>query len=357
MRTVFSDRTRRGFTRRAAGVVAAAVVAAMGLTGCSSHFNPSSIPAPGQSGGGSGYVVHLDFPSVLNLPDKARVVVNGVPSGRLQAVNLKDGKAILDVKLQNGVKVPTTSTATLQQDTILGDVYVAIKAPTTGYDNLLRAGSTVPMSQTKAPTQIEDLLVDLSNFLGSGSLIQVQDTFKRVNDNLPEDPKKLQALIKTVSTTVVDLGKQNDELAQAIQSAGSLVDTVHDHSDTVASLFAPGGDVWLKNTLDVTAGALAILSRVSNAVAPLTFAEPLLENTTAVVATVLKPLMFPGWPNMNGRAANLANLQDLLQNKFIPFVKSGARVNLKNVGVGNQVPNEVVAQQMVKTLRQFGAVP
>ncbi len=348
---------RKFFRRRAAGVGAVTVAAALTLTGCGLNFNPSSIPTPGEGGGGAGYILHLDFPSVLNLPDRARVVVNGVDSGRLQSVTLQNGIAVINVKIYDGVKLPTTSTATLQQDTILGDVYVSMNAPTTGYSDLLQDGSTVPLTQTKAPTQIEDILRDLSNFLGSGSLMQVQDTFKRVNDNLPGDPKKLQALVKTISQTLVDLGQQNDQVSQVITSMGSIGDTINQNSDFISSLLAPGGDTWLNNDLQITAGAIEILSRLSNALSPLTFAEPLLETTTAVVATVIKPLMFPGWPNMNGRPANLANLQDLLQNKILPFLQSGPKINVRTVGTDGQVPTEAEAQQMIKTLRTFGAVP
>ncbi|GAA4400401.1 MlaD family protein [Tsukamurella soli] len=353
MRTLF---------RRKAAVALTAVAAAASLTACSGvpGFNPSAIPAPGQGGGGAGYIVHLDFPSVLNLPDRARVVVNGVDSGRLQKVSLQGGIAVLDVKINDGVQLPAATTATLQQDTILGDVYVALTAPTTGYNDLLHDGSTVPLSQTKAPTQIEDLLRDLSNFLGSGSLIQVQDTFKQVNDNLPADPKKLQALVKTISQTTVDLGQQSDNVSQVITSMSNIVNqvkSVNDSNGLISSLLAPGGDQWLKNVLDPTAGYLAVVGRLSDALAPLTFSIPLLDTTSAVLLKVVKPLMFPGWPNMNGRPANLANLQDLLENKVLPWLENGPKINVQNVGTNGQVPNEAAAQQVVKTLRTFGAVP
>ncbi|KXO88819.1 hypothetical protein AXK60_20380 [Tsukamurella pseudospumae] len=334
-----------------------AIAATVTLAGCStSLINPSAIPAPGQPGGGSGYIVHLDFTNVLNLPDRARVVFDGVVSGRLDKVTLEDNKAVVDIKILDGVKVPNTVTATLQQDTILGDTYVALKTSPGKPGTPLKGGDTLPTTQTKPPTQIEDILSDLANFLGSGSLMQLQDTFSRINNNLPADPQKLSGLVKTVSQTVVDLGKQSDNVSQAITSVGNLVNTVNSNDDVLVALLKPQDD-WLPDALNLTTGAIKVLSRLSDTLSPLVFTAPLLDSATAVVATVIKPLMFPGWPNMNGRQANLANLEDLLKNKILPFLSSGAKVNVKELGTNGNVPTAEAARQAVNNLRMVGAVP
>ncbi|CAM5389711.1 Mammalian cell entry related domain protein OS=Tsukamurella paurometabola (strain ATCC 8368 / DSM / CCUG 35730 / CIP 100753 / JCM 10117 / KCTC 9821 / NBRC 16120 / NCIMB 702349 / NCTC 13040) OX=521096 GN=Tpau_1241 PE=4 SV=1 [Tsukamurella paurometabola] len=284
------------------------------------------------------------------------MVFDGVNSGRLQKVTLQEGKAVVDVKINDGVQVPNTVMATLQQDTILGDTYVALKSTPGKPGSPLKPGDTVPLSQTKPPTQIEDILRDLANFLGSGSLMQLQDTFKRINDNLPADPQQLSGVIKTVSQSVVDLGQQSDNVSQSITSVASLVNTVNSNDDLLVALLKPSDD-WLGDSLSLTTGAIKVLSRLSDALAPLSFTQPLLNTSTAVVAGVIKPLMFPGWPNMNGRQANLANLEDLLKNKILPFLASGAKVNVKEMGANGGVPNAEVAQQTVKNLRMVGAVP
>ncbi|MCA0157330.1 MlaD family protein [Tsukamurella sp. M9C] len=348
---------RNPFTRRALAMGVATVATGAVLAGCGSvPFNPSAIPAPGQPGGGDGYVVHLDFTNVLNLPDRARVVFDGVVSGRLQKVTLEEGKAVVDVKINNGVQVPNTVTATLQQDTILGDTYVALKTTPGKPGTPLKGGDTLPTTQTKPPTQIEDILADLANFLGSGSLMQLQDTFSRINSNLPADPQKLSGLVKTVSQTVVDLGAQSDNVSQAITSVGGLVTTVNDNDQILVALLKPTDD-WFGDTLDLTTGAIKLLSRLSDALSPLIFTAPLLDASTATVAGVIKPLMFPGWPNMNGRQANLANLEDLLKNKILPFLSSGAKVNVKELGTNGNVPTSDAARQAVNNLRMVGAVP
>ena len=90
---------RNPLTTRALKTAATTVVAGVALAGCNIGFNPSTIPAPGQPGGGDGYVVHLDFTNVLNLPDRARVVYDGVVSGRLQKVTLEQEKAVVDIEI------------------------------------------------------------------------------------------------------------------------------------------------------------------------------------------------------------------------------------------------------------------
>lgn len=186
--------------------------------------------------------------------------------------------------------------------------------------------------------------------------MQLQDTFSRINDNLPADPQKFSGLMKTVSQTVIDLGQQNDNVSQAITSVGSLVNTVNANDDVLVALLRPQDD-WLGDSLDLTTGAIRVLSRLSDALAPLSFTAPLLDSSTAAVAGVIKPLMFPGWPNMGERQANLANLEDLLKNKILPFLASGAKVNVKEIGTNGSVPNAEATKQVVNNLRMVGAVP
>ena len=111
-------------------LAAVATVVAMVASGCS--MNAAELPVPGSYVSGDSYAVDIEFSSVLNLPDKAKVVVDGVDAGVLDRVALKDTSAVATVDLSTDVHLPVETRAELRQSTILGEIYISLLPPETG---------------------------------------------------------------------------------------------------------------------------------------------------------------------------------------------------------------------------------
>ncbi|MCV7174737.1 MlaD family protein, partial [Mycolicibacterium sphagni] len=79
-----------------------------------------------------------EFDSVLNLPDRARVVMDGVSVGVVTDVDLVDGRVDVTSRIDSGVVIPSDIHGILQQPTVLGDIFVAW-SPTSTWST---AGST-----------------------------------------------------------------------------------------------------------------------------------------------------------------------------------------------------------------------
>ena len=147
--------------RALTAALAAAVT--VSVSGCGASI--ADIPLPGSYVAGPSYDIDIQFSSVLNLPAKAKVVLDGVDVGLLESVTLNGSSAIARVTIQDAVSLPAMTRAELRQGTLLGEIYVALQPPVDGSDGgggTLRDGDTIPLSRTSPADNVEDVLRGLS---------------------------------------------------------------------------------------------------------------------------------------------------------------------------------------------------
>lgn len=97
------------------------------LSACS--IDPADLPIPGSYVAGDKYSLRIEFASVLNLPEKAKVIVEGVDAGVLDTVELVGSTAVATVDLSADVQLPTDTVAELRQSSILGEIYISLQPP------------------------------------------------------------------------------------------------------------------------------------------------------------------------------------------------------------------------------------
>jgi len=113
-------------TRLLRAMLAAAVSATL-LSSCTT-LNANSLPQPGDNYR-DGYDVIVEFSNVLNLPERAKVVMDGTPVGVVTKVNISSSAVDVTARIDRDVEVPSNVHAILQQATVLGDIYVALERP------------------------------------------------------------------------------------------------------------------------------------------------------------------------------------------------------------------------------------
>src|SRR5262249_46942122 len=106
------------------------VVCGMSITSCSSlsSLSVDAIPMPGHTYR-DGYDIVAEFANVLNLPDRAKVVMDGTTVGEVSKVTEAGTHVDVTARIEKGVGVPSNTTAVLQQATVLGDIYLALERP------------------------------------------------------------------------------------------------------------------------------------------------------------------------------------------------------------------------------------
>lgn len=219
-------------------VVIGAVVCGVNLTGCStlSSLTVDSVPLPGHSHA-NGYDIVAEFANVLNLPDRAKVVMDGTTVGEVSKVTEAGTHVDVTARIEQGVEVPANATAVLQQATVLGDIYLALERPTDGTAPAppLPADGRILLAQTISPPQLEDTIANLANFIGSGSIQRAQDTLVRLNRITP--PK--EEVRRVVSQVTTDLNQLSDNL----DTVDIMINSIQQTSNVVAA-YTPQMSFW-----------------------------------------------------------------------------------------------------------------
>lgn len=231
----------------------AGVTLAVVLSSCAS-LSPDLLPR--SNGDRDGYDLVLEFESVLNLPDRARVVMDGVGVGLVTDVSLAADRVKVTSRIDSEVVVPEDIHGTLKQPTVLGDIFVALERPA-GVDPAvpvppLRPGDTVPLARTTAPTQIEDTIASLSHFVASGSIQRVQNTVIGLNQVAETSDVELRRIAGQVSTNLTDLA---DNLASVDLTLSGLAGTaaiLSGKRDSFENWFSPAGMLGFDRVTQVT---------------------------------------------------------------------------------------------------------
>ncbi|WP_081292936.1 MlaD family protein [Mycobacterium colombiense] len=216
-----------------------AVVCGLSATGCSAldALSVDALPVPGHSYT-NGYDIVAEFANVLNLPDRAKVVMDGTTVGVVSKVADAGNHVDVTARIEEGVEIPSNTTAVLQQATVLGDIYLALEPPPGGATPAprLAAGARIPLQQTISPPQLEDTIANLANFIGSGSIQRGQNTLVRLNRITP--PK--DEVHRVVSQVTTDL----NQLADNVDTVDTMISGTEQTSIALAD-WSPDLSFWL----------------------------------------------------------------------------------------------------------------
>ncbi|BDH59334.1 MlaD family protein [Tsukamurella sp. PLM1] len=205
---------------------AIAVGAAAVLAGCS--VSPANMDMRNPIGGEDQYEVNLKFADVLNLPIGARISLGGLTVGRVKAVALGEDAATVTVRVDQSVSLPSDIHASVLQDTLLGEAYVRLEAPEkpSASATPLRAGATLPLSQTSPPRSVESTLTILADYFGSGSVQDVSKTITRLNTALPKDRPQFKQLSEQLNRDITGIGASTAEVNRLLDSASDMADRI-----------------------------------------------------------------------------------------------------------------------------------
>jgi phospholipid/cholesterol/gamma-HCH transport system substrate-binding protein len=248
-------------SRLAAGAVATATV--LTVSSCAS-INVDALPQPGPSYD-DGYDIVVQFDSVLNLPDRAKVVLDGVTVGVVTKVTLTDRDVGVTARVDRGVVVPSDIHAVLQQATVLGDIYVALERPPAGAvpAPALAPGAAIPVAQTTSPPQLEDTIASLANFVSSGSIQRAQNTIIRLNRVVPSSDE-VRTLTTRVETNLSALSANIDRVDQLLDGVAETANVVNGHIPELQYWFSPTGQLGFKHVIDVTNFVSTILPGIGS---------------------------------------------------------------------------------------------
>src|SRR3984885_12521813 len=225
------------------------VATAVAVSSCAS-INVNALPQPGNSYR-DGYDIVLEFDNALNLPDRAKGVLDGTTVGVVTKVAVTSAHVDVTARLGSAVVVPSNIHGALQQATVLGDIYVALRrAQDQQAAPALSPGGTIPLAQTTSPPQLEDTIATLANFVSSGSIQRVQNTIISIDRVQPPGGQAaIRKLASQVSADLSDLSKNMEQVDQWFNAVTDTAGVMHSLRPMYADWFSPNGlKAWTFNS-------------------------------------------------------------------------------------------------------------
>ncbi|MCX2930692.1 MlaD family protein [Mycobacterium sp. CVI_P3] len=327
-----------------------AVCVCVGVLSSCSAITVADLPQPGNSYR-DGYPITMEFANVLNLPDRAKVVMDGTTIGIVD--NIKLGQRSVDVTAQidKDVRIPADTHAVLQQATVLGDIYVAITGPDqpgtahNGPGATLPSGGRIALARTTSPPQLEDTIANLANFVSSGSIQRIQNSIIRVNNVTPERSEQVRAIASRVTADLRDLSDNIDTVDQWLSGVAGTGQVLAGHVPKFRYWFSPEGMIEWERMSVVGAANGILIPSVGSIYTGGYWMVPMLESMGVAVGAVQRSK----W----AVEGEYRPWRDLFQEAFLPEDKYPA-MNIVSVQTadGRDITNNVQ-----DVLRMLGAIP
>ncbi|MEZ5151132.1 MlaD family protein [Rhodococcus zopfii] len=332
-------------------VLGVALAALLVLCGCS--VDPSDHALPGAGVRGPTYRLNLEFESLLSLPAGADVRSGGISVGTSRSISLEPDSAVAHVDVRESVVVPAGTRAELRQNTVLGDIYIALLPPEDGSGPRLEDGDTIPLRDTDPGPQIEDMLARIAMFVNGGSLTRLQDSIARLNEVLPADPAETRELSATISTDLSDAAANIDQIDRIVVATDELSRRLDEERDRIGFLFSDTARNRLERVPYFMDAVLNIVIDVNTMVTGLEWLIPRLPHINENLE-LLTPLLREPSPSATELRGNAAGLVELVNEELVPFLLDPG-VDIRQVTISGNEGNP--AADGLVLLRMIGALP
>jgi phospholipid/cholesterol/gamma-HCH transport system substrate-binding protein len=186
--------------------------------------------------GNKGCTIKADFIDSGGIFTNAEVTYRGVAIGRVGDLNLIKGGVEADLKISDcdHPAIPTTTSATVSDRSVIGEQYVNLTPPNNN-PPYYHGGETIPLSRTKIPISAQTLLTNLDNFVNSvdtQKLASVIGELGKAFDNRGPDLGKLLDSTRDLLKSATDNLQATVKL---INDSGSVLQTQLDESNNLLS--------------------------------------------------------------------------------------------------------------------------
>jgi virulence factor Mce-like protein len=254
--------------RRACLRIAAACVTAV-LAGCATGLESLPLPAPGQMGGNA-ITVTAAFANAMNLPQKAKVKLNGADIGEVESIRTRDFTAYVTMRINADVALDTGATAQLRSATPLGDIFVAIRPdPEQGADERrLHDGDTIALASTTSAATVEDVLSSAALLVNGGTIDRLVTVVNGAGKAVGGKGAKVAALLDESNALISRLNARSGQIDTALRNTADLAAPVAARQQTldeVITAAVPAMTVINDNTTqlaDLTDGVARITNQL-----------------------------------------------------------------------------------------------
>jgi phospholipid/cholesterol/gamma-HCH transport system substrate-binding protein len=145
-----------------------------------------------------GYTLYASFDNISGLKTGDQVQLAGVQVGKVVNIAIKDYRALVVLRVNEGVQIDDGAIAAIKTSGIIGDKYVSIQLGS--MEHLLKDGDTI--RQTQSAFVLEDAIGQLINSSGSSNSAKDNSSSSNGGDS-SKDSKSSNSNCNCANTNVV----------------------------------------------------------------------------------------------------------------------------------------------------------
>jgi phospholipid/cholesterol/gamma-HCH transport system substrate-binding protein len=223
-----------------------------------------------------GYLVTTKLDSATGLMKDSPVKVLGVTQGKVEALAIDQGKAIIHMRLPGALTLPEDSLVFLRSESLLGENYVEIKPgspekpPVIDGGELLQGAPPADIDQLISElggvaTEIKKLTQTINQPVDTFNEKENQGAFESIVDNLEATSGSLKNLSQRIERGEGTLGKLltdaslYNDLKKTLSDMGTAINNLSSSEGTLVKLFQD--DEIYRDIKEITARLNAIISK------------------------------------------------------------------------------------------------
>jgi virulence factor Mce-like protein len=204
-------------------------------------------------GGGGSNTYKAEFGRAVQVFPAVKVRVLGVNVGEVVDVKNAGSGAEVTFRIDRSVRLPATVNAAIVPMSLLGERYIQLFPAYQGGPSL-SPGSTIPMSHTAVPSEPDELLRSLQDYLGGLDPETVTRFVDSASQAIQGSGQDLNRLIQHGSGVLSTLASKRDDLADIIVELDKLTTSLSTRQDALGQLIDNYGAVV--GTVDANRSAL-----------------------------------------------------------------------------------------------------
>ncbi|MEK6692648.1 MAG: MlaD family protein [Nitrospirota bacterium] len=203
-----------------------------------------------------GYKVYAYFPTVAGIDEKSRVKIAGVDAGRIERIEVAEGKARLTIRLNPGIVIRKDSKASIKGVGLLGEKFLEITAGSPDQPVLTEGDTITQVVQIadidRLLTQLSLAAEDISGFMKSvNEVVGSEEGKKKMKDtlsNIKDITEGINRIVETNDKRINRILANLDDLTVSIndlvnENKKSINQTVNNFQEFSDSLRAKGPEL------------------------------------------------------------------------------------------------------------------
>jgi phospholipid/cholesterol/gamma-HCH transport system substrate-binding protein len=212
-----------------------AITLVMLLLVMAAAFNLSKFPGFG------GDTYRAEFSDASGLHKGNMVQVGGMRAGRVQKVEIKDGKVLVSFEVDHGVEFGKESSASVEVLNLLGEKYLELAPAGEGQ---LDEDDVIPLERTSSAYDIVGVLGDLTTTTERIEIPQLKAALNSVGDTLEASGPELDSAFTGISRLSETIASRDAELRTLLESSAGVTELLEARSQDLVQVMKSGDLVF-----------------------------------------------------------------------------------------------------------------